>query len=71
LSIPKELPIDFQAKNVTRLVVNKEVVEAKIDGGYIVINDSHLKVGKNIVGVHYSTNYNNDGSGCVSFVDVD
>lgn len=56
---------------MTRLVVNKEVVEAKIDGGYIVINDSHLKVGKNIVGVHYSTNYNNDGSGCVSFVDVD
>jgi aminopeptidase N len=23
------------------------------------------------VGVHYSSSYNNDGSGCVSFVDVD
>lgn len=28
-------------------------------------------VGHNTVGVHYSNSYNNDGSGCVSFVDVD
>jgi aminopeptidase N len=30
-----------------------------------------LKVGSNAVGVHYLNNYNNDGSGCVSFIDVD
>jgi aminopeptidase N len=30
-----------------------------------------LVVGRNIVGVHYESNYDNDGSGCVSFVDVD
>lgn len=56
---------------MTRLIVNKEVVEAKIEGGHILIDDTHLKFGKNVVGVHYSTSYNNDGSGCVSFVDVD
>lgn len=32
---------------------------------------SLLKVGHNVVGVHYSNSYNNDGSGCVSFIDVD
>lgn len=71
LSIPKELPIDFDGKNITRLIVNKEVIEAKTEGGFIYINESNLQVGKNTVGVHYTTSYNNDGSGCVSFVDVD
>lgn len=56
---------------MTRLIINNQVVEAKIEGGFIQVNESHLKVGKNTVGVHYSTSYNNDGSGCVSFVDVD
>lgn len=30
-----------------------------------------LVVGSNIVGIHYINDYNNDGSGCVSFTDVD
>ena len=30
-----------------------------------------LQVGPNKVAVVYRNNYNNDGSGCVSFVDVD
>lgn len=71
MSIPKELPIDFDGKTITRLIVNKVVVEAKSEGGFIYINESNLHVGKNTVGVHYTTSYNNDGSGCVSFVDVD
>jgi hypothetical protein len=53
------------------LIVNKQVIEAKTEGGFIYINESNLQVGKNTVGVHYTTSYNNDGSGCVSFVDVD
>lgn len=28
-----------------------------------------MKVGSNIIGVHYSNKYDNDGSGCVSFID--
>jgi aminopeptidase N len=30
-----------------------------------------LKVGTNVVVVEYSNTYNNDGSGCVSFTDLD
>lgn len=70
LSVPTELPLDFKG-NVTRLVVNGQVSEAKIDGGFIFIDTAKLVVGHNTVGVHYSNSYNNDGSGCVSFVDVD
>lgn len=70
LSIPTELPLDFKG-NVTRLVVNGQASEAKVDGGFIFIDTTKLVVGHNTVGVHYSNSYNNDGSGCVSFVDVD
>jgi aminopeptidase N len=70
LSIPTELPLDFKG-NVTRLTVNKEVTEAKIADGFIFIDLGKLVVGSNTIGVAYSNSYNNDGSGCVSFVDVD
>lgn len=30
-----------------------------------------LQIGRNVVCIHYSNKYNNDGSGCVSFIDVD
>lgn len=69
-SIPAELPIDFKG-TVTRLVVNKTVSEAKVVDGFIILDTNSLAVGHNIVGIHYSNSYNNDGSGCVSFIDVD
>lgn len=51
--------------------MNREVVEVKEEGGFLLVDTSKLKVGHNTIGVHYSNSYNNDGSGCVSFVDVD
>lgn len=56
---------------MTRLVVNGQATEIKHEEGFIYLDVSLLKVGHNSVGVHYSSKYNNDGSGCVSFVDVD
>jgi aminopeptidase N len=70
LSIPHELPLDFNG-NVTRFIVNNEVLQPTIVDGFLLIQASQLKVGQNTIGVHYSNSYNNDGSGCVSFVDVD
>lgn len=70
LSIPTELPLDFKG-NVTRLVVNGHASEAKPEGGFLLLDVARLHVGRNTVGVHYANSYNNDGSGCVSFVDVD
>jgi len=39
--------------------------------GFIYLETAKLKEGENIIGIHYSCSYNNDGSGCVSFIDVD
>ncbi len=69
-NLPTELPLDFNGK-VTRLVVNGQSTEVKHNDGFLFLDVSLLKEGHNTVGVHYSNSYNNDGSGCVSFVDVD
>ena len=69
-TIPQELPIDFNGK-VTRFVVNGTATDVKAEEGFLFVDVSLLKVGHNVVGVHYSNSYNNDGSGCVSFIDVD
>jgi aminopeptidase N len=39
--------------------------------GFIHLDAGLFKVGTNKIGVHYTNSYDNDGSGCVSFVDVD
>jgi aminopeptidase N len=70
LSHPTELPIDFRG-NVTRLFVNGHKSEVKAEEGFLFLDVALLRVGHNTVIVHYSNSYNNDGSGCVSFVDVD
>lgn len=70
LSIPAELPLDFKG-SATRLVINGSSSEIKSEGGFLLLDVTLLRVGLNTVGVHYHNTYNNDGSGCVSFVDVD
>lgn len=70
-NIPEELPIDFKGKNVLRVVQNTETIPTNVVDGFIILVKDKLVVGRNIIGVHYESNYNNDGSGCVSFVDVD
>lgn len=36
-----------------------------------MIEGAKLKQGKNTIAILYRNKYNNDGSGCVSFIDVD
>ncbi len=71
LYAPNELVIDFKGKEVTKLIQNGEIIQPKVVDGFIVLELQKLRVGKNAVGIHYACNYDNDGSGCVSFVDVD
>lgn len=52
-------------------MVNRESTDIKEDGGFILVDTTKLRLGQNTIAVHYSNSYNNDGSGCVSFVDVD
>jgi aminopeptidase N len=37
----------------------------------MLIELARLHIGTNKIGVHYQNCYDNDGSGCVNFVDVD
>lgn len=56
---------------MTRLNQNGEECPVILEGGFLALSIDRLKVGSNVVGIHYGCEYNNDGSGCVSFVDVD
>jgi aminopeptidase N len=69
-NLPAELVVDFKGttKNV---LVNGEQQEVKTNEGFIYIDVGKLKIGENSLAIEYQNEYNNDGSGCVSFVDVD
>ena len=43
----------------------------KYVGGFIYLQPSKLKAGTKSIGVHYENKFDNDGSGCISFVDTD
>lgn len=43
----------------------------KHDDGFLYLNCGLLKEGENHVAVVYRNKYDNDGNGCVSFIDVD
>jgi len=45
------------------------VIETKLLAGFIYLEADRLTIGINTVGVHYCCKYDNDGSGCVSFID--
>ena len=71
LKIPAELAIDFKSKDIKTVVVNGQVTPLAQEDGFILLDVTKLKEGTNKVGVHYHNKYDNDGSGCVSFTDVD
>ena len=68
------LRIDFTGKSINKLMVNSHMLEGKEykskDG--ILIPHSYLQEkGANNIIVEYTNDYDKDGSGCVSFTDVD
>lgn len=65
--------LDFQGKKVNRLYVNGEIVETKYSPeiGKIQLPERFLRKKDNYVTVSYENEYDMDGSGCVSFTDVD
>lgn len=69
-SIPKLLPIDFVSKNVTDLVVNGYNVPPILNGEFLLIPRVYLQLGQNSIAVNYINGFNNDGLGCLSFIDT-
>jgi aminopeptidase N len=63
------LVLDFKGKELTRIVQNGNVIANKLLDGFIYLEVEGLVIGSNRVEVHYSCKYDNDGSGCVSFID--
>lgn len=69
-SIPKLLPVDFVSKNVTDLVVNGFNVTPILQGEFLLIPRIYLQLGQNSIAVNYINSFNNDGLGCLSFIDI-
>lgn len=71
MSVPHELFIDCKSGEIKALWVNGSVTPITHTDGFIILDVTKLKIGQNTVGVYYRNKYDNDGSGCVSFTDVD
>jgi aminopeptidase N len=69
--VPPQLLLDFKGQTVLRVVQQGQQVEVRLADGFLHLDAGRLAEGTNSVGVHYANRYDNDGSGCVSFVDVD
>jgi aminopeptidase N len=69
--IPSELVLDFKGHATRKVVQNGEEIGVNSQEGFLWLEAGKLKVGRNDVGVHYDNRYDNDGSGCISYVDVD
>jgi len=65
------LVLDFKSKDIKKLIINHEVTPLNHNDGFLHLDVQKLKVGANSVCVQYQNKYDNDGSGCCSFVDVD
>ena len=64
--------LDCKAKEIQKLFINKQqVADIPKEEGFIILDGAKLKVGENYIAVVYRTKYDNDGNGCVSFIDVD
>lgn len=55
---------------VSDLVVNGYNVAPLLSGEFLLIPRIYLKVGVNNVAVNYTNTFNNDGLGCLSFIDT-
>lgn len=64
------LPIDFQSSNIKDIIVNDYtlVPEAAVDQTFIVIPRIYLQA-DNYIAVNYVSYYNNDGEGCMAYID--
>ena len=66
-----DLFLDFQGRELKQMVVNGVEVNPSFEKGRISLKGDLLKQGSNNVCVSYENQYDKDGSGCVSFTDVD
>jgi aminopeptidase N len=71
VKVPDQLPIDFRFEQLKKFIVNGKQIEPKQEDGFLLVEAGDLKEGANEVIVWYRNRYDNDGSGCVSFIDVD
>lgn len=66
-----DLFLDFAGKSISQLIVNGQQIAHQHQNGRITLHKDVLKTGDNQVCVDYENVYDKDGSGCVSFTDVD
>ncbi len=72
ISIPKELAVCLRSKDVKKVEINGKLAElVQEDEDFVMLEVGKLREGANNVAILYTNRYDNDGSGCVSFIDVD
>jgi len=68
-SLPKLLPIDFVSSEIKNLVVNDSDVFGAPQDEFLIIPRLYLKKGVNHIQVNYVNKFNNDGLGCMGYID--
>lgn len=66
--------IDFKSTEIRSILLNdqhQDVQTCTAEEGFIKLDPTKLQLQNNKVCVSYRNKYDNDGSGCVSFIDVD
>lgn len=72
VDVSNDLFFDYTGQEVQLLIINgKKVENVEYDKSFLKLPKDHLKEGPNNIIVQFKTKYDNDGQGCVSFVDVD
>ena len=76
-SVSSSLFVDAAVSTITHLTINETALENKDnyahlrDDRFLSIPESHLKVGKNTVIIHFKNAYVTDGNGLHTFTDTD
>ena len=65
------MPVDLKSKDISKVVINGEETPLNYEEGFVFLDVTKLKEGENHVAILYRNKYDNDGSGCCSFIDVD
>lgn len=68
--VPFLLPLDCVCDTIFNLHVNQIPVTPVIDGQFLFIPQDKLAVGANTITIHYRNKFNNDGLGCMSYIEV-
>jgi hypothetical protein len=67
--VPPVLPLDCLCNSIYKLNANQTAFPPLVNGEFLFIPQSGLRVGTNLITIHYRNTFNNDGLGCMSYLE--